>query len=898
MRLRREQGLLLGVVLVAAWVWLGQDEGPPKIGVRPQIQEYGGEGAPALPLVAAVDASASGRADLFREPSESAPLPPCALDEPPPAPLPVVWLPLLPGQQALAYRQLHGPGEVTALELGTPGGEEPAAPAGQDPAPSPGNAPKTGREEWEKTYDLVETPRGEQWWGEILNPNKVRLSRGVVGEKVVLRWINPSTGKVVSQKHEIEPADVKTIQLAKTLRNAVALRELEITDEVANLPARAELIEWLLEQATREGWAYDKALELARGYAKIAPNKVEGLRVVARVLRAAGRLGDEWQLYQTLPQDVADSAFRWAGQGRIEAMLGLDAAAEPHLRQAVARDNDPFAAVALADFLLARGRTEEAVPVARLAYAHRGPMTHADDQLALRQTLIAVYLAAGLIEDARNVAGTLPSQHTALRGAVAYAAGEVEFAARQFRSAAESDDMPGLAALGSAACAARAAKDVATWLDARAQFEGLADRDPLLRARALGGVGLVLERTGNFDAAAAKLAEALVVDPTDAYLHYLRGRALRLAGDLDGAADELVQALRRRDDLVEAMAEMAEADLRLAERDPGRAAESLVQAVRYVDRCVALDHQFAAKLGGKPTTRYLELQALVHWRAGDLRTARQAFDAAREAGSTYGQVGLALIDYAQGRTDDARDKLDELDKRPLGDRFRDFARATLARINDHAEKVEIRDDFERAELGGRWDLEFTANKAALRPALEAGRMRIRGKVDNNSTGVQRLIETGAGDFVAAEVEVERGARDDVAFLGLRLFVGRDAKSVELQAKLGYFDLEGGLAPGVQIWDGTPERASTDEDRAKFEPRRLDVGTASGPQRLLFEFVPDGEAFLLRATWNDRVVAEQKLTRVRRTARQPMRVELLMEGKRGQVDANFDRFRLRQRLPQR
>lgn len=891
MQVRREQGLLIAVVLLGALVWYNRESDPPKIAVRPQIQEYAVEAPPPTALLdASAVAAENSRRDLFREPSESVPLPPCTLDEPPATALPVVWLPLVPGQHALAFAGLRGPGEVkepVAFDPGAGAGlDGNGAPGNGAPAPAPGpGAQAGGREEWERTYDLVETTKGDQWWGEILNANKVRLARGIVDVKVLMRWISPDTGRVVRESLEIDPGEIKAVHLAKTLRNEVGLRELDVTKEVANLPVRAELIEWLLQQATREGWAYEKALELAHGYAAIAPNKIEGLRVVARVLRAAGRLTDEWQLFQTLPADLADSSFRWAGQGAIEALLGLDAAAEPHLRQAVARGTDPWAAIALTDFLLTRGRTEEAVPVARLAYKDRGMLRHADDQFALRRTLIAAYLAAGLLQEAREVASNLPTANTALRGAVAYAAGDIEFAAGQFRAAIESNDMPGLAALGSAACAARAGK----WQEAKAQFEGLADRDPMLRARALGGVALVLERTGNFDAAAAQLADALTVDPTDAYLAYLRGRALRLAGDFDGAAEQLAQALRRRDDLVEAMAEMAEADLRIAERDERRAAESLVHAMRYIDRCVALDQQ----LNGKPLPRFLELKGLVHWRAGDPRVARQAFAAAQEAGSTYGQVGVALIDYAQGRTETARDQLSDLDKRPLNDPFRDFGKATLAKINDHAEKVEIRDDFERDELGGRWDVTFTAGRQALRPTIDQGQMRMRGKVENQETAARRVIES-AGDFVAAEVMLERGVRDEASFEGLRLLVGRDARKPDLQAKIGFANLADGVVPALQIWDGSADQATTDEDKAKFEWRPLVIEASDGPHRLAFEFVPDGEGFLLRATWNDAVVAEQKLTRIRRTARQPMQVDLVVDGKHGQVDVSFDRFRLRQR----
>jgi tetratricopeptide (TPR) repeat protein len=889
MRLRREQGLLLATALVAALLWFNQPGAPPRVQVRPQVQDYEPAGLPASALLPPGGGGREGaRVELFREPSESTPLPPRPLPEPPAAALPVVALPL--GQHASAFRLLRGPGEVkeaVALEASAPAAVEPAPAVpgnGAAPAPAAGNGSDN---DYARTYDLVETVRGDKWWGEVLHPNKVQLTRGSPPDKVKFRWISAETGKV-HREFEIEGKDIKSISLAKTLRNEVAARLLEVTDEVANLPARAATIEWLLQQATREGWVYEEALKLARGYAAIAPDKVDGFRMVARVLRASGRLADEWTLYQTLPADVADTPFRWAGQGSIEALLALDGLAEQHLRQAIARGGDPRAAVAMCEFLLARGRTDEAVPVARLAYRDRNKLERPDERLAFQRCLVSVYLAAGMLQEARDMAGALPNEATALRGAVAYAAGDLDFAAGQFRAAAEANDMPGLAALGTAACAARAGR----WAEAQAGFAALADRDPILRARALGGIGFVLERTGNFEAAASVLLGALQVDPTDAYLAYLRGRALRLAGDLDGAADQLTQALRRRDDLVEAMAELAETYLRIAQRDEGRAVESLVRAVRYVDRCVVLDAQLG---GGKPAVRYLELQGLVRWRAGELRGARAAFTAARDAGSTYGQVGLALIDYAQGRTETAREQLADLDKRPLGDPFREFGRSTLAAIADHAEKVEIRDDFERDELGARWTLAYTG-RTALRPGLEKGQLVLRGsKVEQQSTTARRTLDS-AGDFVAAEVVLERSTPDDTEFAGLRLSVGRDEKNKDLEVRLGFKALAEAGTPALQFLDGDEARASTPEEQAKFEWRPLEVGSARGPQHLLLEFLPDGEqGLLLRASWNGRVVAEEKVTRVRRGARQqPMHVDLLVEGRHGQVNLTFDRFRLRQR----
>ena len=242
----------------------------------------------------------------------------------------------------------------------------------------------------------------------------------------------------------------------------------------------------------------------------------------------------------------------------------------------------------------------------------------------------------------------------------------------------------------------------------------------MLRHLALSGLGLLHLRIGELDEALSALDRALVVFPDDAYTLYLRGRVLRELGELDEAVLSLEQALRVRDDLLEALAEMAETQMALADERPAQEAEHLFRAIRYADRLVELD-------GEQPLLAYVELQGVVHFRASDLRGARQAFARAEGLAKTdeqrlFSQVGLALVDYAQGRTDSARRAFDDLvTVRPVGDPYRDYARSTNELIDDHAEKELIVDRFEREgpELGSIWESE---SDRALRPRLRDGRL--------------------------------------------------------------------------------------------------------------------------------------------------------------------------------
>ena len=96
-----------------------------------------------------------------------------------------------------------------------------------------------------------------------------------------------------------------------------------------------------------------------------------------------------------------------------------------------------------------------------------------------------------------------------------------------------------------------------------------------------------------------------------------------------------------------------------------------------------------------------------------------------------------------------------------------------------------------------------------------------------------------------------------------------------------------------ILDGSPERG-TPEEQAKFQWRPLSIESTAGPQRIALDFEKDADkGFTLRVYWNDQKVAEERITRVNRTTRVPMQVDLRADAKR-QLSVAFDKFRLRQR----
>ncbi len=649
MNIRKEPALFVVVVALAAWIWSGQSTQrlPRSASTRSLELEAAADPAVVLADLAGRDAAASGR-DLFREPTEATPLPPRDLPFPPLLPLPVVAMPLWPGQDAGAWHQLRIAG-------GAPTPHEFAAPASAGGAEEPGEIDVGSGDADQGIPEEVMVERFDRIWlvgggrpffGNILHQDKLSLPPGgPFLEAVRFESVSRQTGRV-SGTLEFEPAKVERIAFAESLENAIALRKRDLPAGPAGLVPREEFLRFLLDAAREREWVWKEAEEQAAAIFAVAPE--DGYRAKLRVQRAKGDLAAELAIFQDLPADLTDSAARWREQGSFEARLGLPKDAEEHMRLAVAKSpTDSRSNAALADFLLARGRSEEAVPYAEAAARNAAQVADEEDRFDVVRTHVAALLAVGRLDDAQLAvtrATTGPAAEQAyLRGAVHYARGELEQAVTQFEKAA--DELPRLdAVLGLGACALREGR----FDEARQLFERVRDEAPALRGRALAGLGLLFERTGHAADAAESLAAAEAAAPRDPYVLYLLGRRQRLDGQFEDAITTERRALAERDELVEALAEIARAQLARVDAAEGDAAEVLARTVRYVDRLVGLDQARGRHVP------FLELQGYVLARIGDVAQARRAFAAGYEAQSSFCEVGLALLDYRQNRVGDAR----------------------------------------------------------------------------------------------------------------------------------------------------------------------------------------------------------------------------------------------------
>ncbi|MCA8951265.1 MAG: tetratricopeptide repeat protein, partial [Planctomycetes bacterium] len=737
-------------------------------------------------------------------------------------------------------------------------------------------------------FGLVEVTDAE---GKLLDPFDAEKLNDFSNHLVRLRTYSIRKGRLegnlVVKPGATQP--VAKIELADTLRNRIERRKRAIPRDGAHLKERGVLISDLLEWARDDIWVYDEAIEQARFYFTDSGKTLEGLRWIQRVLRARGDLAAEFDLLQNLEQH-RETAFRYEGLGRLQARLGLVADAEQNLRKAVQlspQDARPHAA--LAELLLALGRSGEAVAAARGAERAYGGLLEDEDRTSVLRTLVACQLAVGDLEGARRVRalGSGRNAPPTLDGAIAYLAGDVEAALGDFQRAAGSVALSrstrNEAMLGAAACQLRLQR----WQEARDGFAEVYDQAPLLRHRAAAGLALLYELIADTEGALAWVDRALEADPEDAYTFYLRGRAMRLAGRLSGAEEAITAALKRHDDFVHAIVEMAKVSAQRAEIELGADQAALaLAAMRYSDRAVELSPVKLPEL--------YEFQGLRHMAAADPRGASTAFGSARDAAGSeqrqlFARGALAVVDYGRGRVDDAVAVLQRMsDDLTKDDPFKVWAEATIAAIDDHAQKEMLEDRFERPEIGSIWVVDRGAGVAEK---IVGGRLVFDGALTRaGEVTAERVAAIRNGkNFLAVAVKMRLGRRHaNACFAGLRVQTEQGSRGqVEFRVELGVRDGE----PFLLLVDNkeTTRLKQSDLAVAGFDP--------AAEQELEVRVVPEdeGRTFVLQVSWNGQLLQQRPIKSLGGNTQTELKTVLFAQGNAGnQVDVAFDDYVLERR----
>ena len=908
MALKKEQTFFLACLALGAWAYRsGSDDAWNAPRVAAGQKEHQQAVLPSAPLLTG-PAVAPPLRRFFREPSETQPLPPRQLPFPEREPMAFVALPLPIGPDLVRADLLRISGLIVAGAL--PGGvgaeqgqaevEADAGADAQQPAPVGRQTREQKKERYRRQYDQVWiTGQNEEHFGILRAPGhdlfelEQRDAGGLEDVVVHVLEFSLSEEKIKPPEATFGADDrlrVVRIRLADNLRNTVARAVRAVPPDAAHALDRERLIDQLLLWAREEGWVFDVALEQAEILTKTSPGAA-ALRAKARVLRLRGDLAGELALYESLPESGPLGGFRFEGLGTLQSRLGLAAAAEQSLRQAVSlmpTDARPHAA--LANFLREQGRPLEAFEQSRAAVDRIGSVTDLLERVRIVQVAVGGLLGMGDVDAARDAlsrVGPLPAGGQAaaftalLRASIDYAAGEVAAAQEGFRAAAAAGQgqQAQLGQLGLAACQLR----LESWAEAKAGFLAVADDAPLLRHVALAGLSLLSLRVGAMDEAAADADRALDANPQYAYAHYLKAKALAATGQYGAALDSLSQALKLRDDFVPALQEVAELRLRLcADGDAAERAENALAAARYADRAV--------ELSARDLTELRQTQGLAHFAAADLRRSRDAFRAARDAAATddqrlFAQAALCVVDYAQDRADDARPALERMQADlPREQPMRQWATQTLARIDDHAQKEQFDDRFERSEIGNVWRLDRDGGLSAV---VEDHRLLFRGRFSR--TGEVSATRLGAvsrgGKFLAASARMETlsGHQAMDSFVGLRIQSRSSGGAADFAAQVGLRDGK----PYFLVREG------------KQDPTQSPPGSgavSSGPHTVELRVLDRGEnLFRLLCIMDGEVLHEQDLTLLRASDQKELETTLLVSGRSGaNVAAAFDDYHLERR----
>lgn len=877
MNLRKEQVLFLVVVVVGA-LWYSDSAGVIRPGrLRLSYEDY--EPAPAPVPDLPESGEFDRRGTLFREPTESIPLPPAFLQAPPMPNLPLVWPPLSIGQRSGAMDQLVA-GALAGARHEYAEYVEPAEEIGPDefgpeePVPDP--YPRDAF--FDSVWIATQT---QPLLGRVLDQDKYQLEEMAVIRPFEFQQYRREQRTPLGSPRTIE--DASKVRLADTLENRIALRRRAIEGGPAGNERRIDMIRWLLEEGRNSPFVFATAEELAEELITNTPGGFDGWRWMLEVVRAQGDPAEEFKVFDKLgDRNLGESGFALRERGRLASRLTLWGRARTLFQQAIeASPRDAYAHALLAELELGQGRIDLASAAVEEAQRTFGSLDNDLERADTQRIAIEVALAAGDADAADQALGRLGSGadeglRAYLEGAIAYAKGSLEDAHAAFVRSAGAGDPRALHGRG------LAAMRQGNYDEARWALELAATENPALRGHAQAGLAALHEVAGHPDLAREATDAALVAAPMDPYVLYLAGRRSRLEGASEVSVDQLRQCLSQGDEFALALAESVRALLDRGDEQGEEGGPAYADAARYADRLVQLDTD------ADHSVRFLELQGLAHARINDLAGANRSYREAVRRGSDFADLGLALLDYRRGRARDARERLSDISND--GTRVNEtqaFARATVVRIDDHASKEQVLDNFDRDDIGGFW-----LREGSVRPEIADGQIRFERTGTTRSSAGTLSRSVPGSNFLGAEIAVSLPRSDDVDFVGLRLQIeGRFELRYGFVGRSG----SGGVVPQLTLQDGN----DPDDFVQVVLSDKLSGIDPADRHRLVVEAVPildedSGEPTAnlgLVVRWNGQIV--HRVERLKQLRARGNRRELLtlIEARGAEFDARFDDYRL-------
>jgi tetratricopeptide (TPR) repeat protein len=774
------------VVVLGLLAWSALEDGAPRgaSGRRAEPPELAPHPAPDLALVRpAQRGEALGRRELFSPPSDTRPLPPLGLELPPLEPLPALLPPPLPGPEPRLWgRFLRGalPAIVAPGLFAAP--EEPENAAADEPAQRPPRAAedglgiarppsqepgRLGPEEtaarlaaWKRTYDWFRV--GEYRFGQIKNPDRYRLARRT-DEDLLFVEFDPERGvpRLPGQAPmRIPRRTVAEFAFADTVPNQIELRFASFGERItaADYDEALSFGIWCLRRRLEAPRALEVAAEIFRRASDMLVEDPVPRLGLAAVHESAFEFEKAFAIYRELLEGpMRNNPLVLTRLALLEARFRLFDQAEERLRLAERYGRTTWRAQeALGRLLLERGRAAEAVGHLRLANQFEPTEAdYKDVRARLRAALGAALLGVGEPAEAADwFARALQADASSQEAQAGLASARLLGASpSDGAAAATAAEGRGFELLLASGLEAARAGDAASAQAARAALETAAGIDPLRASLAWRALSWLSEAAGNPEEALRFVEQALENDPTDAWALYQRARLALARDDLDGAEESLKAALERQSEFADALALLGELARRRGD---------LSGADRCLERALEIDPRFeAARV----------LRGMVLLESDRVREAEELLRGA-DAADPAARAGLAWCAYRAGEPTEAMTRFAELDdsrrSEPESDPWRVWARAQIARITDHLEKVVWSDHFERSSLQNGWSVQESNGPLV---AIHDGLVSIAGTF--RAPGRSRLWQLrSAGDFVSIEARltVKSGTSARVG-----LFVARESQ---------------------------------------------------------------------------------------------------------------------------
>jgi tetratricopeptide (TPR) repeat protein len=914
-------------------------------------------GAPAFDALARKDVEAPTR-NLFQQQSDTSPLPPVAIAEPPAVPLPFPSAPTVPGLGPAARRgyRLAAPPDAKAGD----GSKLPEVPADSFRAyvPKPedvfdwivkgGNrmfvyvkeidGVKEGQPEFEgPSHPTKNAFAGLKWnlaaQGDTLQGwpkdwKTMRVTYAIVGgeERAKQFVADPRKARRINETTGLG-GDHEGWFLRRTVDNLYveACRSQGQTDperlSVDALKTVASHMATVGQSGKEDGLGWRKAVEALNLALRKSeePPKRDAAEVLLALIEAHRALHDEKAELATLAKYVqggpvgsgaADGAT-WLGDVYLQR-LRLPHVAALFYGQAVSlAPQSRQARLGRGDALSVEGDHVAALAEYKAASQGRAP-PEASVRRAEALLRTGAVLEAKAAADEALAAASYDARALIVKGAVLYAAGDVQGARELFAQAAV---LPGEGSEGASARRHRAEAlydlGLAEWrlghADAASAAFDAADvalrtgsqsgRSPEETIATDLGRALLLLSAGKPGEAAEALERAKGQAPGNAYVEMLAGWLAATQGDPSRARPRFENALRLAPDLAELDGWLADVRLRLAEGAVAagvgdEAKADFAAAVRFAERASATERRAAPA-----DTEFSAREALVRLRNQDVSEKRRFEAALKTAEETLARSredrrALAIKGYCNYRLGvfdatrydqclrDFQSVIDLTAGKP-DDPLRAYARESLEAVKKWQSLEQLTIEFDDAKLSSDWQ---TSEGQGVKVVLEQGQLRLRdaggAKGDGAPTEPTVLVKNDKlfdrERFEELDVVLRVPTKDasgnaiNNLVFGL-LLQSPGSRGVAKGPGLGVFydkgkvalRVGGGLDPAYK--DGELHRVVRDGKEREFDP---DDETGQGrPVRVTIRRTNDREGGWT-VSIGDTVVLEEKISALKR-ARGPL-----------------------------